>query len=134
MESRHRIQPRGQMLRRLAVIASVACGAVLANAWWAGPGTYTWPMTVAVGTSLFVIAMKSAAGFAKYQGVLAEQGLAVDWSVVGTFVGVGVLGSFAGRAVGGRIPEAVLRRAFAAFLALVSLFVLVKSGSDLFAT
>jgi hypothetical protein len=49
MESRHQLEPQGQKLRRLTLIASAASGAVLVGFWWGGPGAYTWPMTVVVG-------------------------------------------------------------------------------------
>ena len=89
------------------------------------------PMTLAVGTSLFVIAMKSAAGFAKYLDVLADSELELDWPVLVTFTLVGVLGSFAGRAFGGRLSEAALRRGFAAFLAVVGVYILVRNGREM---
>ena len=88
-------------------------------------------MSLAVGTSLFVIAMNSAAGFAKHLDVLSESGISLDWPVLGIFAFVGVLGSVAGRAFGGRLSDVALRRGFGAFLAAVGLFILVRSGSEL---
>jgi hypothetical protein len=72
-----------------------------------------------VGTSLAIIAMKSAAGFWKYLDVLADAGLAMDWPVVLTFTLVGAVGSLAGSAIAGRIPQAHLQRVFAIFLVVV---------------
>ena len=85
------------------------------------------PMALAVGTSLLVIALKSFTGFAGYLEVLAGLGLALDWRVIGLVTGVGVVGSFAGRAVGSRVPQERLRRIFAFFLVAVALFVLWRS-------
>ena len=42
-----------------------------------------------------------------------------------------VLGSFAGRAFGGRLSETALRRGFALLLACVGLFTLVRGGSQM---
>ena len=44
---------------------------------------------LAIGTSLMIIALKSGAGLFKYLDVLAEQGLSIDWAVVGIFVAAG---------------------------------------------
>lgn len=76
-------------------------------------------MTLAVGTSLVIIALKSFAGFAKYVEVLAEQGLELDWGVLGVFAAIGVVGSVIGERVGARLPQQVLRRAFAGGLVLL---------------
>jgi len=82
------------------------------------------PMHLAVGTSLMIIALKSATGFVKYQGVLSELGLMIDWSIIGLFLLLGILGTFAGRAIGARVPQPALKRAFASFLIPVAAFIL----------
>lgn len=82
-------------------------------------------MRTAVGTSLVIIAAKSFSGFAEYLNVLDERGLALDWSVLGTFVGLGALGSFAGTLLGSRIPQAALRKAFSGVLAVMAVAILV---------
>src|SRR5690606_1166020 len=84
------------------------------------------PMRTAVGTSLAVIALKSLAGFYKYLGVLAELDLRVNWSTVGLFIAIGIVGSLLGKAVSGRIDQVTLRRVFAVFLVIMDLFVLGK--------
>ena len=48
------------------------------------------PMHRAIGTSLFIIALKSFAGFWKYLDVLGGLGLELDWQVLGTFAAVGI--------------------------------------------
>lgn len=85
------------------------------------------PMHLAVGTSLLIIALKSASGFVKYLAVLGEQGLTLDWPVLGTFGAVGVLGTFGGSYLGSRIPQAALRRVFGALLVLMAAFILYNS-------
>lgn len=86
------------------------------------------PMRRAVATSLVVIALKSAAGFWKYLGVLAGAGAGVDWTVIGLFILVGFFGSLAGKAISGRVNQAALQRGFAVFLVLMALFILGKEG------
>lgn len=86
------------------------------------------PMRRAVATSLVVIALKSAAGFWKYLGVLAGAGAGVDWTVIGLFVLVGFFGSLAGKAISGRVNQAALQRGFAVFLVVMALFIIGKEG------
>lgn len=85
-------------------------------------------MRLAVGTSLLIIAAKSAAGFWKYTEVLAELGEQVDWRLIALFTAVGILGSFAGNALSQRVPQARLRRGFAVFLVIMGGFILVREG------
>lgn len=82
------------------------------------------PMHLAVGTSLMIIALKSASGFIKYLGVLGALGLHVDWSIIGLFLLLGIAGTFAGRAISVRVPQKNLKRAFAYFVIPVALFIL----------
>jgi uncharacterized protein len=86
------------------------------------------PMRLAVGTSLLIIAAKSAAGFWKYTDVLAEVGQQVDWSLIGLFTAVGIGGSFLGSAFSQRVPQAHLKRGFAVFLVVMGGFILVREG------
>ena len=69
------------------------------------------PMSVAVGTSLVVIAMKSFAGLAGYLTTVS-----LDWALVGAVTVAAVAGSFAGARLAGRIPEAALRKGFGIFV------------------
>jgi uncharacterized membrane protein YfcA len=85
-------------------------------------------MRVAVGTSLAIIAMKSAAGFLKYLDVLADFELAVDWTIVGLFIVVGVVGTFAGNAVGKKVDQRALKRGFSIFLLVMAAFILYREA------
>lgn len=67
-------------------------------------------MPVAVGTSLVIIAVKSASGFAEYMTQLEGE---IDWLTIGLFAAIGAVGSVAGSALGGRLDERVLKRTFA---------------------
>lgn len=79
------------------------------------------PMAVAVATSLLVIAMKSASGFAGY--LLAVQ---IDWPTVLAFTAVAIAGSLLGARLAGRVPERALRRGFGIFVLAMGAFVLVQ--------
>lgn len=78
-------------------------------------------MDAAVGTSLVVIAMKSAAGFAGHLGHVD-----VDWGVTLTVTAAAVVGSVIGGALAGRVPPAALRRGFGVLVLAMAAFVLVK--------
>jgi hypothetical protein len=89
------------------------------------------PMASAVGTSLAVIALNSFTGFLKYLGVLQQQSLELDWRVLLTVAGIGVIGSLAGHRLGRRLPQAALRRLFGVFLVVMGLFIAVDAGPRL---
>ena len=81
----------------------------------------------AVATSLVIIALKSFSGFFKYVDVLAAQDRSLDWSVIGLVTALGVAGSFAGKHLGTRVPQAALRRGFSYFLIVMGLYILARS-------
>ena len=82
---------------------------------------------VAVGTSLVIIAAKSATGLVTYMGVLAESGLTLDPLVVGSFAVVGVLGSVLGGMISVHLPQAALQRTFAGMLVVVGGWVVIHA-------
>lgn len=86
------------------------------------------PMHRAVGTSIVIIALKSAAGFVGYMDVMRASGLALDWQVIATFVAAGSVGSLAGNHLGTRLPQRALRRAFAYFLLVMGAYVVWYSA------
>ena len=85
------------------------------------------PMGLAVGSSLLIIAAKSFVGFFKYLGVLGEQGLSVDWSLILIFTAIGIAGSFLGARLGQRIAGERLKKGFAVFLVLMGAYVLATN-------
>jgi uncharacterized membrane protein YfcA len=89
-------------------------------------------MRRAVATSLVIIALKSAAGFWKYLGVLDSMGSSVDWKTIGLFGAVGIVGSFAGKALSGRLNQNALQRGFAVFLVVMACFIVVKETASRF--
>ena len=82
------------------------------------------PMRQAVGTSLLVITMNSAAGFAGYLGTVA-----IDWTFLAGFAAVAIAGALVGTMAASRVPQAALKRAFAVFLVAVGGFVLYRNRS-----
>ncbi len=85
------------------------------------------PMSVAVGTSLLVIAMKSFAGLAGY---LAS--VQIDWPVALAVTAAAVLGSLVGSRLTGVIHPETLRKGFGWFVIVMGMLVLVQQvPSDL---
>ena len=80
------------------------------------------PMKQAVGTSLLVIAMKSAAGFAGYWGQVA-----VRWDFLAVFTAVAIVGILLGTRLTKRVPQHALQRAFAVFLLAMGSFILYQN-------
>lgn len=88
-------------------------------------------MHLAVGTSLAIIALKSAVGYAKYLSVLSELGLTVQWDLIWVFSGLGVVGTFIGRRLAGKVPQARLRKIFAVFLVIMGIFIFYQNRNIL---
>ena len=125
------VQLRALTRRQVARVAKIVlCGAVvgfLTGFLGVGGGflvvpalviVLRMPMTLAIGTSLLIILVNSAAS------VLARLGgLHLDWAVIAPFTIAAVLGTVAGKRVADRLSGATLVRAFAVFLLVVGLFV-----------
>jgi uncharacterized membrane protein YfcA len=77
------------------------------------------PMRQAVGTSLLVIAMNAAAGFAGHLGTVT-----LEWGALLGLTGAAAAGALAGTSLVGHVPQAALKRGFAVFLFAMSGFVL----------
>jgi uncharacterized protein len=80
------------------------------------------PMTLAVGTSLLVIALTSAAALAAH---LASG--AINPSLSAAFTVAAITGAATGSRLHGRVPERRLRQLFAVLLAAVAAFLLAKN-------
>lgn len=80
------------------------------------------PMTVAVGTSLLVVAVNSAAGFAAHAGSAD-----IDYGLAAVFTGAAVAGSLLAARVAARLPAERLRRWFAWLVLAVAAFVAVQA-------
>lgn len=82
------------------------------------------PMSLAVGTSLLIIALKSFSGFFKYMDVLANLDLSMNWQLILVFSLIGAVGSLVGKKVGGKISNAKLKKGFAVFLILMGSYII----------
>jgi uncharacterized membrane protein YfcA len=85
---------------------------------WAG-----LPLPAAVGTSLFVIVLKSLAGFSGYAAHVS-----VDYGLVAAVAACAVAGSFAGSRLTHVVEPSSLRRAFAGFVLVMAGIILVREG------
>jgi len=127
-----RTGPRGTMALLLAAGAGVG---VLAGLVGIGGGFLIvpalvllagLPMKQAVGTSLVVIAMNSAAGTLGHLGRVS-----LPWSFMAGFAAVATAGVLTGAALVKLLPHHRLQRAFAGFLMAVGLFILYQNHAAL---
>jgi uncharacterized membrane protein YfcA len=84
------------------------------------------PMRLAVGTSLVVIAINSAAALAAHLGSGG-----IDASLAALFVAGGFVGAPVGGRFAGRIDETRLSRGFATLVALVGIYLIARNGGAL---
>lgn len=84
------------------------------------------PMKQAVGTSLLVIAMNSAAGFLGYAGQVA-----VPWGFLAGFTAVAIAGILAGTYLVRFVSARTLKRGFAVFLLAIGGFMLFQNRAVL---
>jgi uncharacterized protein len=85
-----------------------------------------FPMPAAVGTSLLIIAINSAASLAARSGHAQ-----FDWAVIVPFTLAAVAGTFGGQRLARRVSGPTLTRAFAVLLLLVAAYVGVRSVATL---
>ena len=119
-----------QSISKVKLMLSGIATGVLAGAVGAGGGFLiipalvflaALPMKEAVGTSLFIIAIQSLAGFA---GDAA--GKAVDWAFLLPFTGVAVAGILIGSYLSRKIDGAKLKTGFGYFVLLMGSYIIVK--------
>lgn len=82
-----------------------------------------FPMRLAVGTSLVIIAINSAAGLLAH---LAGGGVNVPLALL--FIGGGFVGATLGGRLAGQIDEAKLARGFAALVAVIGLYLIARNA------
>lgn len=85
------------------------------------------PLSQAVGTSLAIITLNSATGFAQYLGVLGSRGIELDWPTLAVVTCVGIAGSLLGQRLGRRLPQLLLRRIFGGILLLLGSAIVVDA-------
>ncbi|WP_117234762.1 sulfite exporter TauE/SafE family protein [Vibrio maerlii] len=89
------------------------------------------PIQTAIATSLVIIFMKSASGFFKYQQLLAESNIPIDWNVIAIISAVGIIGSFSGIKLGQLVNQTYLQRIFAVFLIVMAVYIGYQSVIEL---
>lgn len=87
------------------------------------------PMARAIGTSLVIITVNSASGFAAHL-----DGLAIDWTLALSFAAMAMAASLAAARLAHRLNQAVVSRIFAAVIFTVALGVLVQTVPRLLPT
>ena len=92
---------------------------VPALALWAG-----LPMAAAVGTSLFIIALNTGAGFLGYLSHVS-----VDFGLIAAVTACAIGGSFLGTRLTRVVAPASLRRGFAGFVLVMAALILVREGA-----
>lgn len=85
------------------------------------------PMKQAIGTSLLVIAMNAASGFAGYLGHVD-----VPWRFMAGFTGMAVLGILAGTWLVRFVSPRTLKQSFALFLIVMGSFILYRNRAVFF--
>ena len=89
-----------------------------------------FPMPVAVGTSLLVIAVNSATALAARVGPVAA--IDLDWALIAAFTAAAVTGSLVGGRLASRVDPRTLTRAFGVLLLAVAAYSAVRSAPTLF--
>jgi hypothetical protein len=84
------------------------------------------PIRVAIGTSLLVTALNSAAGFAGYLGQVE-----LPWLFMATFAAVAIAGAVGGSWLVRFVPQRALRRSFAALLVVMGTLILYQNRAAL---
>lgn len=122
--------------RALKVVATATAVGLLTGFFGVGGGfavvpalvlVLGFPMPVAVGTSLLVIAINSTSALVARMG----HGLALDWSLIGMFTLAAVVGSLLGGRVATRVRPERLTGAFTLLLLVVALYTAARSFPQL---
>ena len=79
-------------------------------------------MKIAVGTSLFIITMKSLVGFI---GDL-QTDIVIDWKLLLTFTFISIIGIFIGNYLTKFISSKKLKKAFGFFVLAIAIFIIIK--------
>jgi uncharacterized membrane protein YfcA len=85
-------------------------------------------MANAVATSLVIITLQSLTGFIKYYSISTQGHLTFDWQVILIVALVGSISSIFGQQLSTNISQQKLKKVFAIFLLVMSVFILIKSS------
>jgi uncharacterized membrane protein YfcA len=92
-------------------------------------GTLTFKQ--AIGSSLVIITMQSFIGFLKYQQILEQLSLTMNWKNVSVIVFMGILGSILGTHITDKIPQKRLKKIFGLVLVVLSIYIFGTSIYDI---
>lgn len=81
------------------------------------------PMKKAIGTSLFIIALKSLIGFL---GDLSQESQHIDWQLLLVVTGLAILGIFIGNYLATRIEGKKLKKGFGWFVLVMGVYIFLK--------
>ena len=77
---------------------------------------------MAIGTSLMIIVMQSAAGFYKHHQLFSDMALSINWSVVLTVGACAIVGVIAGGQLASKLPQLLIKRIFGGLLVVLAIF------------
>src|SRR5690625_3510628 len=81
------------------------------------------PMKKAIGTSLFIIALKSLIGFL---GDLTQESQIIDWQLLLIVSGLAVIGIFIGNNLSNKIEGKKLKKGFGWFVLMMGVYIIIK--------
>jgi len=126
------VTPRITTRRAVTIVAAATAVGLLTGFFGVGGGFVIVPalvlvlgfdMPAAVGTSLLVIAVTSAAALAARLGGQPD----LDWSLLGLFAATAIAGSVAGNRLAAKVDESTLRGAFVVLLLAVAVYTGARS-------
>jgi uncharacterized membrane protein YfcA len=84
------------------------------------------PMTLAIGTSLMIIAINAFIGFGQQLLNLSHLQLHVDWQVIGIISIAGIFGSIVAGFIAQKIPQIYLRKTFGLSVLVMGIYMLIR--------
>ena len=126
------VTPRITTRRAVTIVAAATAVGLVTGFFGVGGGFVIVPalvlvlgfdMPAAVGTSLLVIAVTSAAALAARLGGQPD----LDWSLLGLFAATAIAGSVAGNRLAAKVDESTLRGAFVVLLLAVAVYTGARS-------
>ena len=81
------------------------------------------PMREAIGTSLLIITMNTISGIIGYHGQFEY-----DWKFMAIFSSISIVGILIGSQFIQKVPQRTLKKVFAIFLLIMSVFILIKTN------